>query len=171
MKKIFLSTLFLFFSILACSLPNNPRCIQNQNPFRDVLPPFGKEYNPTRAEIGLPVIPEDWDAEYYAGESHINWSDPRSSEHRTAGVPFHQAKTLACVDGVLISESDVYYNNEYFWLDPDSLVQERITVTYYYPTNDTEARWEASAVLKEPVRDLDKEGAIQILAKWGVEYP
>lgn len=168
--RIFSTGIFLLVSTLAClSLPDNPTCIDNWNPFRSFPPPFGKEYNSVRQQIGLPIIPADWEAGYYAGEADYGWSNPKTSESRDQRIPFHWVKSLHCENGQLISESDIYMGAKDVKFD-DTPARERITIIYYYPTDTTDARWEVFGSV-EGIILADKEGAVRILAEWGIEYP
>src|SRR5687767_14203217 len=81
MKNFLLAGVFLAANVLACtSFSNNPTCDDNWNIFQSSPPPFGKEFNSTREELGLPIIPGDWEADSYRGQEYIGWSNPKSSE-------------------------------------------------------------------------------------------
>lgn len=169
-KKISFALFVIVVITTACSLPNNPACIENWNPFRTFPPPFGREHNTVREEIGLPIIPADWEASRYSGEEYFGWSNPHSKDYYDQKISFHRSKSLQCQDGVLISESDTYLGDKDFRCD-DTPCRERIIIVYYYPTETTEAHWEVRQLLEKTIADLDKNSAIQIIQEWGLEYP
>jgi len=143
-------------------------------------PMFGQEYNDVRIKNKIPVIPNDWN--FSLGTEDVNWYNPNTSELKEAKIPFHYSKYVNYKSGSLTYEQDIYMGYEDYTFD-DTLLREKIYITYYYYVNDIpfnsssvfslqDQNWVAEYSSKDGfLETISLEEAKIILASWGISYP
>ena len=139
---------------------------------RKQQPLFGKEYNQERIKIGIPIIPDNWNAPS-AGSDDANWYNPDSDNFHKAKIPFYVSKYVNYQSGILTYEQDEYFGREDFLWD-GSLFRERIFITYKYnfTYGNQEFNWSATYSNKDGLsQDIGLSKAKEILKSWGLSYP
>jgi hypothetical protein len=99
---------------------------------------FGMSFNAERTDLGIPIIPDDWeynsDEPMYKDTSTYEISWHTSNGKDASKGAYQQFKTIAVKEGQRISEYDLYVNNE-----GDSIDYE-LTLTYFFGKKQP---WEA----------------------------
>jgi hypothetical protein len=131
MKKVALLMILLLIALSACKEPD---------------PQYGKEFNPERKKIGLPIIPDNWELARVMVDTS-RWVNPERSEKFNARIPVHWSKSVWYPEGNLVLEEDIYYGiNDYTTVD--GTYREDLVITYYYQVDEHDYRqklgWDVS---------------------------
>ncbi|MCC7117229.1 MAG: hypothetical protein IT310_01790 [Anaerolineales bacterium] len=134
-------------------------------------PEYGKDFNPEREKMGIPIIPENWELRDVLG-NRITWGYPEypPSEHPIR--PYYSQKQIVIVDENTIEETDYYEGARMITtLVGDHLYDSLdITCTYHL---DSIQEVKCTALFSAGGYIIPKtyEEAIAILGEWGLPYP
>ena len=136
-------------------------------------PKYGPEHNAVREQVGLPIIPADWEAELvHSGE--CTWVNPERIEKRDARVPVHWSKYLNYHTGELLYEVDTYFGREDYTAEEEGTFREKLRIAYYYQVDDYDYKerlgWDVTLHNQEyPFGEtICLEEAETILNTWGI---
>lgn len=138
--------------------------------FRRPEPKYGREFNAERMKIGLPIIEEDWQLSR-SDKGRCSWVTSRR-EDKARRQPVHFSKDVNYRTGMLLSETDLYFGSEDWFLDGETY-REELTVTYSFRVDDYASRrrlgWSAWLTDRDGSREISLEEAEQVLARWGIQ--
>lgn len=167
MKTLFtcLITSFIIIVLCCCIAPYT----YNYNNYKKAESQYGKEFNPQRVQMGIPIIPESW--EIHSVNSGITWGYEQFSELGDPPYPRYSQKRIVIEDENTIRETDVYEGSrEDISLDGDR-VRDHIYITCVYSPIELKIKCDAYYSTFEFSSDISREEAIEILKTWGIEYP
>ena len=138
-------------------------------------PQYGKIFNAKRKEIGLPIIPNNWEISSVHAEE-CTWVNPERKKQYTNRTPVHWSKYLNYRTGALISETDTYYGHEDYHLKDEGTYREELVITYFYQEDTlvygSEAKtwkiWLYGNTAPEG-KVINLQEAESILKEWGLD--
>jgi len=136
-------------------------------------PRYGLEFNDVREEIGLPILPENWEHHKTLRETGSSkWTNPDYDNEK----PCHFKKTVVFNEDTIIWESNQYLGQQKF-NTIDGTIREELLITYHFIENEEHnIGWEYVLLTGEKADDhlyyfvinnIAKEEADSILVLWG----
>jgi hypothetical protein len=166
MRSLFL---FILSLILLCCVA----CVifGLYNYFSTRNPEFGKEFNPQRIQMGIPVIPEKWTLRDVLGK-RITWGFPEYPPSDVPPLPRHSRKQIVIVDENTIEETDFYNGTTMVTtLIGDHLYDSLSISCVYHLDNLNDVTCTATFHTGDNSIPKTREEAILILEEWGISYP
>ena len=157
-----LSIVFMIAGFCGCALFKRPE------------PNYGKEYNPERRKVGVPVIPDDWKLDSVLRDE-ARWVNPDRIEKRDRHIPVHWSKYLNYRTGTLLSETDIYYGKNTY-TNSEGTYLEKLLITYHYQVDNYDYKktigWSIvlyNATMSGFGQDISLEEAEAVLKEWGIQ--
>jgi hypothetical protein len=141
-------------------------------------PRYGKEFNPEREKMGIPVIPEDWKF-FSVSTNEIIWENPiwdnsiRYYRGDIEPLRIHYQKAVIIQNETTIEETDIYMGDA-LRIGTDGVeAYERMLITCVYRLDSVR---NVSCAADVYTRDTtftngNIEKAKPILEEWGLSYP
>lgn len=144
---------------------------------------YGREFNPQRAQYGLPMIPSDWQLNGNTGSMHgrgDRWLNPKNELRGPRPVPIHFSKGIQYTKDEILRESDLYYGPREFshFTGAEVLTYwEFISITYCFKVipewpECSETGWHVKyldGTNENNPRPISLREAERILRTWGIE--
>jgi hypothetical protein len=156
-------------------------------------PLFGKEINPSREQLGIPIIPSNWES-FSVSQYDSAWRSPNCRGEKPIAQrklsdrfePCHARKRMVYWPEnypkeeqipYVIEEIDTYFGPGYEDILGE-LTREYVNISCQYNPNDpTWKKCQAYALVANRFADggsgkeVDLSTAVQILDEWGITYP
>ncbi|RLE45143.1 hypothetical protein DRJ25_06055 [Candidatus Woesearchaeota archaeon] len=184
---------FIILVLVICSCAIGYLYIYYHYPAESWDARFGKEINPVREQIGIPSIPNTWNAPNIRQYESI-WRSPdcKIEEDVTQRKLSDQFEPCYRQKWVkywpenhpdseqipdIIEEADTYFGPSYVDIFGELIRESVNIVCQYNPNNPTWKRCEARALVVDKFRyagggeEVDVSTAIQVLEEWGISYP
>ncbi len=167
-RKLFLG--FVFFG-LACvllfiALPKNNNLPEE----------YGKELNSLRIEMGIPIIPADWEffstPDKRVWENHLWDKTDRFYGDGADPLRIHYQKVVVVLDANTVQETDIYLGDMLSVDDVENVVLEKVEIICTYRLDMSGVACATDLKTKDAIYSGENiERAQEVLNSWGLSYP